>query len=115
MKRTILISIFLISSLIGQEKEKASTYFVFEPTLLNINVGADAKLNIKLIDKDGSLVKVPFTIYSANDPGIGPTPTWPGTSINIVPRVSDDSGEANVIVQPIATAVVLEPSYIVIA
>ncbi|GIT11890.1 MAG: hypothetical protein CM1200mP33_0760 [Chloroflexota bacterium] len=38
-------------------------------------------------------------MYSANDPGIGPTPDWPGTSINIVPRASDDSGEANVILK----------------
>ena len=45
-------------------------------------------------------MNIPFTIYSANDPGIGPTPDWPGTSINIVPRVSDDSGNALVTVQP---------------
>ena len=77
-----------------------SIYFVFNPPSLTVNVGERARLNIKLIDKNKKLVTVPFTMYSANDPGIGPTPDWPGTSINIVPRASDDSGEANVTLKP---------------
>ena len=77
-----------------------SIYFVFNPPSLTINIGESARLNIKLIDKNKKLVTVPFTMYSANDPGIGPTPDWPGTSINIVPRASDDSGEANVTLKP---------------
>ena len=100
MQKKILISIFSLSLIIGQEQKKDSTYFVFHPKSLNINVGEKVKLNIKFVDKDQKLLNIPFTIYSANDPGIGPTPNWPGTSINIVPRVSNESGEANVTVQP---------------
>ena len=100
MQKKILISIFSLSLIIGQEQKKDSTYFVFHPQSLNINVGEKVKLNIKFVDKDQKLLNIPFTIYSANDPGIGPTPNWPGTSINVVPRVSNESGEANVTVQP---------------
>ena len=100
MQKKILISIFSLSLIIGQEQNKDSTYFVFHPQSLNINVGEKVKLNIKFVDKDQKLLNIPFTIYSANDPGIGPTPNWPGTSINVVPRVSNESGEANVTVQP---------------
>ena len=100
MRKKILISIFSVSLIIGQEQKKDSAYFVFDPQSLNINVGEKVKLNIKFVDKDQKLLNIPFTIYSANDPGIGPTPNWPGTSINVVPRVSNESGEANVTVQP---------------
>ena len=100
MQKKILISIFSLSLIIGQEQKKDSTYFVFNPQSLNINVGEKVKLNIKFVDKNQKLLNIPFTIYSANDPGVGPTPNWPGTSINIVPRASNESGEANVTIQP---------------
>ena len=100
MQKKILISIFSLSLIIGQEQKKDSAYFVFDPQSLNINVGEKVKLKIKFVDKNQKLLNIPFTIYSANDPGIGPTPNWPGTSINIVPRVSNESGEVNVTVQP---------------
>ncbi|MAQ74240.1 MAG: hypothetical protein CMG22_03250 [Candidatus Marinimicrobia bacterium] len=100
MKIFLLSTFYTICLIVGQEPQKDSASFVFDPPSLRINFGETAKVNIKLIDQKQELVNIPFTIYSANDPGIGPTPDWPGTSINIVPRVSDDSGNALVTVQP---------------
>jgi hypothetical protein len=90
----------LYANLNSSSVENDSTYFVFDPPSLKVNIGETVKVNIKLIDQNQELVNTPFTIYSANDPGIGPTPNWPGTSINIVPRVSDETGVARVTIQP---------------
>ena len=46
MQKKILISIYSLSLIIGQEQNKDSTYFVFHPQSLNINVGEKVKLNI---------------------------------------------------------------------
>jgi hypothetical protein len=51
------------------------------------------------LNQDNELANIPFTIYSATDPGVGPIPTWPGTSLNISPRASDSTGLANIIVK----------------
>ena len=103
--KKIFLSKLLITALVFANHslpiaKNDSIFFVFNPPTLKVNVGESIKLNIKLIDKNNKLVDVPFTMYSANDPGIGPTPDWPGTSINIVPRVSEGSGEANVSLKP---------------
>jgi hypothetical protein len=84
--------------MMGQEEESPS--FLFIPSEININVGETQKVLIKLVDKNQNPIQTAFTIYSANDPGIGPTPDWPGTSINITPRVSDSTGVAEVTIQP---------------
>ena len=96
----IIILSLVFANIFSASAKNDSIYFVFDPPSLKVNVGENVKLNIRLIDKNQKLVKVPFTMYSANDPGIGPTPDWPGSSINIVPRTSGDSGEANVTLQP---------------
>ena len=103
--KKIFLSKLLITALVFANHslpiaKNDSIFFVFNPPTLKVNVGESIKLNIKLIDKNNKLVDVPFTMYSANDPGIGPTPDWPGTSINIVPRVSEGSGEVNVSLKP---------------
>ena len=105
MKKIFISKILIIGVVFANNSplpiaKNDSTFFVFDPPLLTANVGESVKLNIKLIDINNNLVDVPFTMYSANDPGIGPTPDWPGTSINIVPRVSEGSGEANVSLKP---------------
>ena len=105
MKKIFIFKILIIGVVFANNSplpiaKNDSTFFVFDPPLLTANVGESVKLNIKLIDINNNLVDVPFTMYSANDPGIGPTPDWPGTSINIVPRVSEGSGEANVSLKP---------------
>ena len=97
MKNFLLSTLFLIASMMGQEEESS---FLFIPSQININVGETQKVLIKLVDKNQNPIQSAFTIYSANDPGIGPTPDWPGTSINITPRVSDSTGVAEVTIQP---------------
>ena len=98
MKPFLFINAIFISLLIGQEND--SLQFVFEPPSLKINVGENQKVTIKLLDKQKNPVKSTFTIYSAHDPGIGPTPDWPGNSMLISPRTSRNSGVVDVTVQP---------------
>jgi|ETN02SMinimDraft_2_1059926.scaffolds.fasta_scaffold04225_1 hypothetical protein len=99
-----LLSIFLFNLVFTwaqdeSETGKDSMHFVFEPNSLFLQVGETGKVNIKLLNQDNELANIPFTIYSATDPGVGPIPTWPGTSLNISPRASDSTGLANIIVK----------------
>jgi len=116
MKKFLLVTFYALSMIWGQEKkdfeenyanfsslkaDNDSTYFVFDPPSLKINIGETANVNIKLVDQNQEPANIPFAIYQANEhPGTGPTPDWPGTSINIVPRVSDESGVAQITIQP---------------
>ena len=95
-KRFILLSTFFLTSVFSQEDFQ----FTFEPSELQIQLGESKKVTIRLIDKKQNLVKSSFSMYSAHDPGIGPTPDWPGTSLSISPRVSDETGEATVSIEP---------------
>ena len=78
-KRFILLSTFYLSSVFAQEDFQ----FTFEPPELQIQLGESKKVTIRLLDKQQNLVKSSFSMYSAHDPGIGPTPDWPGTSLSI--------------------------------
>ena len=95
-KRFILLSTFYLSSVFAQEDFQ----FTFEPPELQIQLGESKKVTIRLLDKQQNLVKSSFSMYSAHDPGIGPTPDWPGTSLSISPRVSDETGKATVSIEP---------------
>ena len=95
-KRYILLSTFYLKSVFAQEDFQ----FTFEPPELQIQLGESKKVTIRLLDKQQNLVKSSFSMYSAHDPGIGPTPDWPGTSLSISPRVSDETGKATVSIEP---------------
>ena len=95
-KRFILLSTFYLTSVFAQEDFQ----FTFEPPELQIRLGESKKVTIRLLDKQQNLVKSSFSMYSAHDPGIGPTPDWPGTSLSISPRVSDETGKATVSIEP---------------
>ena len=95
-KRFILLSTFYLTSVFAQEDFQ----FTFEPPELQIQLGESKKVTIRLLDKQQNLVKSSFSMYSAHDPGIGPTPDWPGTSLSITPRVSDETGKATVSIEP---------------
>lgn len=95
-KRFILLSTFYLTSVFAQEDFQ----FTFEPPELQIQLGESKKVTIRLLDKQQNLVKSSFSMYSAHDPGIGPTPDWPGTSLSISPRVSDNTGKATVSIEP---------------
>ena len=95
-KRFILLCTFFLTSVFSQEDFQ----FTFEPSELQIQLGESKKVTIRLLDKQQNLVKSSFSMYSAHDPGIGPTPDWPGTSLSISPRVSDETGEATVSIEP---------------
>ena len=95
-KRFILLSTFYLTSVFAQEDFQ----FTFEPPELQIQLGESKKVTIRLLDKQQNLVKSSFSMYSAHDPGIGPTPDWPGTSLSISPRVSDETGKATVSIEP---------------
>ncbi len=95
-KRFILLSTFYLTSVFAQEDFQ----FTFEPPELQIQLGESKKVTIRLLDKQQNLVNSSFSMYSAHDPGIGPTPDWPGTSLSISPRVSDETGKATVSIEP---------------
>ncbi len=95
-KRFILLSTFFLTSVFAQEDFQ----FTFDPPELQIQLGESKKVTIRLLDKQQNLVKSSFSMYSAHDPGIGPTPDWPGTSLSISPRVSDETGKATVSIEP---------------
>ena len=94
--RFILLSIFTFTIGLAQEEFR----FTFEPPELQIQLGETKQVTVRLLDKQQNLVKSSFSMYSAHDPGVGPTPDWPGTSLSISPRVSDETGKATVSIKP---------------
>ena len=89
------------------ESEKDSFHFNFEPSSLSLKIGETGQVTIKLLNQDNKLANTSFTIYSANDPGVGPTPDWPGSSLKILPRASDSTGFAKVNVKATRTGLLL--------
>jgi len=89
------------------ESEKDSFHFNFEPSSLSLKIGETGQVTIRLLNQDNKLANTSFAIYSANDPGVGPTPDWPGTSLKIVPRASDSTGFAKVNVKATRTGLLL--------
>ena len=91
MKKILIMVLLSIALTWGQneaESEKNSFHFNFEPSSLSLKIGETGQVTIKLLNQDNKLANTSFTIYSANDPGVGPTPDWPGSSLKILPRAS---------------------------
>jgi len=94
IKRFFLSNVMLTAFLIAQDK------FIFEPPQLEMELGESKTVIIKPVNDKNNLVKSSFSIYSAHDPGVGPTPDWPGTSLSISPRVSDKTGKVKATIKP---------------
>ena len=94
IKRFFQLNAILSAAIIAQDK------FIFEPPQLEVELGESKTVIIKLVNEKNALVKSSFSMYSAHDPGVGPTPDWPGTSLSINPRVSDGSGKTAVAIKP---------------
>ena len=94
IKRFFQLNVILSAAIIAQDK------FIFEPPQLEVELGESKTVIIKLVNEKNALVKSSFSMYSAHDPGVGPTPDWPGTSLSINPRVSDGSGKTAVAIKP---------------
>ncbi|MCS5615923.1 MAG: hypothetical protein NZ771_08980, partial [Candidatus Marinimicrobia bacterium] len=110
MKKILIMVLLSIALTWGQneaESEKNSFHFNFEPSSLSLKIGETGQVTIKLLNQDNKLANTSFTIYSANDPGVGPTPDWPGSSLKILPRASDSTGFAKVNVKATRTGLLL--------
>jgi len=110
MKKILTIVLLSLAFTWGQneaESEKDSFHFNFEPSSLSLKIGETGQVTIKLLNQDNKLANTSFTIYSANDPGVGPTPDWPGSSLKILPRASDSTGFAKVNVKATRTGLLL--------
>ena len=110
MKKILIMVLLSIALTWGQneaESEKNSFHFNFEPSSLSLKIGETGQVTIKLLNQDNKLANTSFTIYSANDPGVGPTPDWPGSSLKILPRASDSTGFAKVNVKATRTGILL--------
>ncbi len=110
MKKILTIVLLGLAFTWGQdeaESEKDSFHFNFEPSSLSLKIGETGQVTIRLLNQDNKLANTSFAIYSANDPGVGPTPDWPGTSLKIVPRASDSTGLAKVNVKATRTGLLL--------
>ena len=94
IKRFFQLNAIFSAAIIAQDK------FIFEPPQLEVELGESKTVIIKLVNEKNALVKSSFSMYSAHDPGVGPTPDWPGTSLSINPRVSDGSGKTAVAIKP---------------
>ena len=103
----VLLSMALTWGQNEAESEKDSFHFNFEPSSLSLKIGETGQVTIKLLNQDNKLANTSFTIYSANDPGVGPTPDWPGSSLKILPRASDSTGFAKVNVKATRTGLLL--------
>jgi len=110
MKKILIMVLLSMALTWGQneaESEKDSFHFNFEPSSLSLKIGETGQVTIKLLNQDNKLANTSFTIYSANDPGVGPTPDWPGSSLKILPRASDSTGFAKVNVKATRTGLLL--------
>ena len=110
MKKILIMVLLSMALTWGQneaESEKDSFHFNFEPSSLSLKIGETGQVTIKLLNQDNKLANTSFTIYSANDPGVGPTPDWPGSSLKILPRASDSTGFAKVNVKATCTGLLL--------
>ena len=83
-----LLYILLSSALLfAQEKEKETFRFEFEQDSLEINVGEEKQITIKLLNKDGDLAQNPFYVFGQRK------------ALSASPRISDSTGLAVVTVK----------------
>ena len=83
-----LLYILLSSALLfAQEKEKETFRFEFEQDSLEINVGEEKQVTIKLLNEDGDLAQNPFYVFGQRK------------ALSASPRISDSTGLAVVTVK----------------
>ena len=78
--KLVLLSLFHISSVFGQENSK----FEFGMDSLIMNVGESKEITIKLLDENGKLAQNPFYVF------------WERKTLSVSPRISDSTGIASV-------------------
>ena len=83
-----LLYILLSSALLlAQEKEKETFRFEFEQDSLEINVGEEKQITIRLLNEDGDLAQNPFYVFGQRK------------ALSASPRISDSTGLAVVTVK----------------
>ena len=78
--KLVLLSLFHISSVYGQENYK----FEFGMDSLIINIGESKEITIKLLDENGKLAQNPFYVFGERK------------TLSVFPRISDSTGIASV-------------------
>ena len=78
--KLVLLSLFHISSVFGQENSK----FEFGMDSLIMNVGESKEITIKLLDENGKLAQNPFYVFGERK------------TLSVSPRISDSTGIASV-------------------
>ena len=78
--KLVLLSLFHISSVFGQENSK----FEFGMDSLIMNVGESKEITIKLLDENGKLAQNPFYVFGERK------------TLSVFPRISDSTGIASV-------------------
>ena len=78
--KLVLLSLFHISSVFGQENYK----FEFGMDSLIMNVGESKEITIKLLDENGKLAQNPFYVFGERK------------TLSVSPRISDSTGIASV-------------------
>ena len=78
--KLVLLSLFYISSVYGQENYK----FEFGMDSLIINIGESKEITIKLLDENGKLAQNPFYVFGERK------------TLSVSPRISDSTGIASV-------------------
>ena len=78
--KLVLLSLFHISSVFGQENYK----FEFGMDSLIMNVGESIEITIKLLDENGKLAQNPFYVFGERK------------TLSVFPRISDSTGIASV-------------------
>ena len=78
--KLVLLSLFHISSVYGQENYK----FEFGMDSLIMNVGESKEITIKLLDENGKLAQNPFYVFGERK------------TLSVFPRISDSTGIASV-------------------
>ena len=78
--KLVLLSLFYISSVYGQENYK----FEFGMDSLIMNIGESKEITIKLLDENGKLAQNPFYVFGERK------------TLSVSPRISDSTGIASV-------------------
>ena len=86
MKR-IYVLFFSLSLLLAQNEEEDKFHFEFENDSLEIKVGEEKQVTIRLLDKNGDLAQSPFYVFGQRK------------ALSASPRISDSTGIATVTVK----------------
>ena len=86
MKR-IYVLFFSLSLLLAQNEKEDKFHFEFENDSLEIKVGEEKQVTIRLLDKNGDLAQSPFYVFGQRK------------ALSASPRISDSTGIATVTVK----------------